>query len=115
MILVVAGGYKNDVAAIEHCLTTIHHDYHIDLLIDGGEKYGVDEVARQFARDRGIPNTSFFSLTRTGRKSWLLRNLRMMAEKPNMVVSFDRYDKSAQHIVWMARERQIPVRYYECS
>jgi len=80
------------------------------LLIVGGAP-GPDEVARQWAVSRGVDHIVFYAnWERDGKRAGILRNLRMLALKPNLVIAFwDGESRGTEHTITTAEMRGIPV------
>lgn len=84
-VLVTGGRDFADAGMVRDVLGSLA----ISELIEGGAR-GADTLARQYARSRGVPVTTFRAEWRLfGPKAGLLRNQRMLDEgRPELVVAF---------------------------
>ncbi|WP_181169199.1 DUF2493 domain-containing protein [Mesorhizobium sp. B2-4-14] len=78
-----------DVAFVNAELDRLHAQYNFDIVIEGDAK-GVDRIAGEWARARGIELLVFpADLKGEGRHAALIRNERMLREgKPDLVRGF---------------------------
>lgn len=79
-------------------------------LITGGAN-GPDEWARQWAVDTEVDHLVLYARWEEhGKRAGILRNLRMLDEKPELVIAFwDGKSKGTAHTIEGARTRNIPV------
>lgn len=90
MKVVVCGGRDFDDADFIHNeLDRLHSEYRFDALIEGDAR-GVDRIAGEWARARGLELIEFpADWKNEGRHAALIRNERMLREgKPDMVIAF---------------------------
>lgn len=104
------------------CGSRIFRDYHkmkrvLDMLpkapteILHGDAKGADEQAATYAKLNDIPAREFKSdWHRYGRAAGPMRNLRMLKERPDLVVAFPIGDsRGTQSTIKYAKARNIPV------
>ena len=79
-------------------------------LIVGGAP-GPDEFARQWAVDKMVDHLVLHAnWNEDGKRAGILRNLRMLDQKPDLVIAFwDGQSTGTQHTITEARKRGIPV------
>jgi YspA, cpYpsA-related SLOG family len=89
MRIIVCGGRDyQDRTSLFEALDDLHAEYGIDLIIHGNAR-GADQLAGQYATDRGIPVHSYSPDWSLGRKAGPLRNQRMIDDgKPDAVLAF---------------------------
>jgi hypothetical protein len=80
-------------------------------IIHGDAPLGADHWAADWAKENGVPCTAFpADWEMYGRKAGVLRNLRMLNERPDKVIAFwDGTSKGTKHTIDEARRRGIPV------
>ncbi len=80
-LLVYGGRDFRAKAVVYTALDRIHQAQGLTLVIEGGCPTGADAFARQWARDRGVPNRTFPADWRTyGKKAGPIRNAQMISE-----------------------------------
>jgi hypothetical protein len=88
--ILVCGGRAFDDAAFIHAeLDRLHAAHPFDAVIEGDAR-GVDRIAGEWARDRGIALVVYpADWANEGRHAALIRNERMLREgRPDLVVAF---------------------------
>ena len=80
-------------------------------VITGGAR-GADQLAETIAHSLGFDVETFLAdWRREGRQAGYLRNLRMLATKPDLVLAYQLDDSlGTQHVIDQAGKRGIPVR-----
>jgi hypothetical protein len=88
-VLVCGGRDFTDAGFIHAALDRLHAQYGFRTVIEG-DACGVDRIAGEWARARGIELAEFPADWKSeGRHAALIRNLRMLNEgKPDLVVAF---------------------------
>lgn len=88
-VLVCGGRDFTDVAFINAELDRLHAQYHFDIVIEGDAR-GVDRLAGEWARARGVELLVFPADWKgEGRHAALIRNERMLRQgEPDLVVAF---------------------------
>ena len=87
---------------VNHDVTFIH-----------GDAPGADRIAAKVARSFGWEVRAFPADWQThGKRAGILRNLRMLDERPDLVVAFTNGSRGTQHTIDEARRRGIPVVVY---
>lgn len=110
-ILVCGSRNWDDVEKINQALLALATDHPLEI-INGGAR-GADEIAHAFANNHGIQSTIFAPDWSTGRGAGFERNLRMLDEKPDLVLAFQvGQSRGTQHTIDHARKRGIPVKVY---
>ena len=108
MKVVVCGSREwDEPLAIKHRLhklprgTTIIH----------GAAHGADTYAGLYARAMGFPVEEFPADRKThGKRAGILRNLKMLDQKPDLVLAFQvNHSRGTQHTIDQAKRRGIPV------
>ncbi len=89
MIICITGGRDfADRTLVYRTLDAIHRETPITTLIEGGAP-GADRLATFWAIDHRVPVRTFHAeWIKDGRKAGPLRNARMIAERPDLVVAF---------------------------
>ena len=108
-IAVTGGGNYADAAELDRILTAVDKKHTIACLIQGGAP-GADTLAADWARERGIPVTTFpADWTTHGKAAGPIRNEKMLREGDvHAVVAFKGRD-GTQNCVDTARKMGIPV------
>ena len=87
VVLMVTGGREyRDRAFIHAAMDTVRERHGGDVLIHGGAR-GVDTLAGEWARERGL-ETRVFEPDYRERRAPLRRNIRMLEQRPDHVVVF---------------------------
>jgi len=109
MILLVCGG--RDYADAKTAFATLdaeHAKNPISLLIEGGAR-GADNLAREWAQQRGIEDQTFMAdWKQFGRSAGPRRNQQMIEAKPDMVIAFPGGGGTAD-MVKRAKKARVPV------
>ena len=89
MVVLVTGGRDYDNAQVLfETLDGVHAARPISLLVEGGAR-GADQLARQWARARGVASQTYRANWRRGPSAGPERNQRMLDEsRPALVVAF---------------------------
>ena len=108
-VLICGGREFNDAVFIHAELDRLHAQYFFDTVIEGDAR-GVDRIAGEWARARGVPLVQFpANWKEEGRHAALIRNERMLREgKPDLVIAFPG-GSGTSHTCWKAEEARIPV------
>lgn len=97
-VLVCGGRDYTDQRKVNVVLDNLHKVTPITLVIHGAYR-GADTCANNWALSRGIPVKSFkANWTEYGRAAGPLRNTEMIQEKPDLIVSFDGGDGTADMV-----------------
>lgn len=110
MKVLVCGGRKFDDADFIYVeLDRLHLQYRFDTVIEGDAR-GVDRIAGEWARARGLELVEFPADWNTeGRHAALIRNERMLREgRPDLVIAFPG-GSGTSHTCWQAEKLEIPV------
>src|SRR5262245_55548663 len=101
-VLVCGGREFNDAAFIHSELDRFHEQYGFETVIEGDAR-GVDRIAGEWARARGINLVKFPADWKAeGRHAALIRNERMLREgKPDIVIAFPG-GRGTSHTCWQA-------------
>lgn len=108
-VLICGGREFNDATFIHAELDRLHAQYHFNTVIEGDAR-GVDRIAGEWARARGVELVEFpADWTNEGRHAALIRNERMLREgKPDLVVAFPG-GRGTWHTCSHAQKLGIPV------
>lgn len=108
-VLVCGGRYYDDWAFIVHVLDRVNARQPITRLIEGGAT-GADELARRWAKARGIEVSTFTAAwDRYQGRAGLVRNAQMLREgRPDLVVAF-KGGRVTAHMVTIASAALVPV------
>lgn len=109
-VLVTGGRRYADRARLFAVLDAIHAERSIDVVIDGACPTGADELAHQWADDRGVEHLPFRAdWPRYGPAAGPIRNERMVHEgAPDVVVAFPG-GRGTRDCVMRARDAGILV------
>lgn len=79
-------------------------------VIHGGA-LGADKIAAEAAERHGHPVEAFFAdWDAYGKRAGVIRNLKMLDEKPKLVIAFwNGESRGTLHVINNARQRHIPV------
>jgi hypothetical protein len=79
-------------------------------VIHGGA-LGADQMAAEAAERLGLPIQAFYAdWDKHGKKAGIIRNLQMLAERPDLVIAFwNGSSRGTGHTITEARKRSIPV------
>ena len=86
-VLVTGGRHYGDRARVREVLDQLHRERGVRELIEGGAT-GADLLANRWANEAGVPVVTVKPDWRRGRQAGVLRNAKMMALKPDLVVAF---------------------------
>jgi hypothetical protein len=103
-VLVCGGREFNDAAFVFSELDRLHAQFHFATVIEGDAR-GVDRIAGDWARARGLNLVEFpADWTNEGRHAALIRNERMLREgKPDLVIAFPG-GQGTSHTCWQAEK-----------
>jgi hypothetical protein len=111
MIMTVTGGREfHDGAYVEYVLDGMHRAEMVTTLRHGGA-LGVDSLAGEWARRRGVPTQVFWARwEQEGRRAGPNRNARMLDARPSTagLIAFPG-GRGTDNCVLQARKRRIPV------
>lgn len=107
-VLVCGGRDYDDADFLRRSLWQLHLQPLFDLVIQGGAK-GADQLAEQWCMDHAIPCLCVPAPWPTkGKSAGILRNLRMLEWKPDLVVAFPGGNGTA-HMARIAVDAGIPL------
>jgi hypothetical protein len=80
------------------------------VVIHGGA-LGADKIAAEVAADYGHEVHAFYAdWDKHGKKAGIIRNLQMLAERPDLVIAFwNGSSRGTGHTITEARRRNVPV------
>lgn len=114
MIVIVTGSRDwSEKAVLRRVLSVLHGNGQdgIELLVEGGAR-GADTMARDWARDNGVPHETVpADWDRYGRAAGAKRNIQMLERYPSaLVVAFPLpQGRGTQHCVMAAKDRKHKV------
>lgn len=108
-VLICGGRDFVDAGFIHAELDRLHAQYRFDTVIEGDAR-GVDQIAGEWARARGIDLIKFQADWKNeDRHAALIRNERMLVEgRPDLVIAFPG-GSGTSHTCWHAEKLRIPV------
>lgn len=108
-VLICGGRQFTDTIFVHTELDRLHARYNFDSVIEGDAR-GVDRIAGEWARSRGINLIEFPANWKDeGRHAALIRNERMLYEgKPDLVIAFPG-GGGTSHTCWKAEQAGIDV------
>lgn len=113
MKLLVCGGRRfGKWATLKAEIEKLHAEKPITLLIEGGAK-GADRLAREWAKQAGIPVQTFEAdWTTYGKGAGPIRNEQMLREgKPDFVLAFPTADSvGTWHMIGIANMAKVPTK-----
>lgn len=109
MKVIICGGRDfNDMTMACEELDTIHAQWPITLVIEGGAR-GADRIARNWARMRNIPfQTVNADWNKHGKRAGYLRNVAMAELKPDGVIALPG-GVGTKMMLDIAKQRNIPT------
>ena len=110
MRVIVCGGRSFNSKAAAFCyLDSIHKLEPIATIIHGGAR-GADEIAFQWARDRGVNEVVYHAdWAKHGRKAGPIRNNEMANSGADLCIAFSG-GRGTEHMINMATSKGIEVR-----
>lgn len=107
-VLVCGGRDYDDADFLRRSLWQLHMQPLFDLVIQGGAK-GADQLAEQWCMDNAIPYLCVPAPWPTkGKSAGILRNLRMLEYRPDLVVAFPGGNGTA-HMIRIAQEAGVAL------